>query len=313
MQKILSIDSQILNTFQSCARKAEYSFVDNLHPPEKEEALERGDLMHKMLEVYYSVQVDNFNHDTEVWRAIREAGIFDPEKTQVETFSKKRDFAIGVGRFFSTKMNLPSDEVDETIFQFREYCNYYEHDSWHPLAVEEVGSKILYEDDNYKFIYNFKIDLVAEQGRVIAPFDHKTAKRRQEPSSLSNQFIGYCYGLGLNNIVVNKIGFQKTLSPQQRFNRFILTIDNSRIKEWIENTVLWCARMIEAQERDSWPMNLTSCDKYSGCIFSSLCETDPESRLYKIERDFKVGDQWDVAKELERQKRFDAESASEIN
>lgn len=295
-QKILSIDATILNTYQSCARKAKYNFIDNLRPPDKEEALERGDLVHKMLEVYYSLQLKNFSYDTEVWRVILESGIKPPiDRAHGTTVN----FAVQVGRYFSTKMSLPIEEIEESIFQFKEYCNYFQHDSWSPLAVEEVGSKILFEDENYKFIYNFKIDLVAEQGRIIAPFDHKTSKRRSEPSSLSNQFIGYCYGLGLNHIVVNKIGFQKTLSPQQRFNRFILTIDEDRIEEWKRNTISWCARILQSEESESWDMNLTSCDKYSGCIYSSLCETDPESRLYKIERDFKVEKPWDVGSVLE--------------
>lgn len=295
-QKILSIDATILNTFQSCARKAKYSFIDNLRLPEKEEALERGDLIHKMLEVYYSLQLKNFDFNTEVWKEILQSGIKAPINRAHETI---KEFAVSVGRYFSTKMELQTEDIEESIFQFKEYCNYYQHDSWNPLAVEEVGSKILYEDQLYKFIYNFKIDLVAEQGKIIAPFDHKTSRRRQEPSSLSNQFIGYCYGLGMNNIVINKIGFQKTLSPQQRFNRFILTIDDERIKEWIDNTIFWCVEILRARDNEQWPMNLTSCDKYSGCIYSRLCETDPESRLYKIERDFKVENPWDVSRVLE--------------
>lgn len=296
MQKILSIDATTLNAFQNCARKAKYSFIDNLRPPEKEEALERGDLIHKMMEVYYSLQLKNFDFNTEVWKEIISSGIKAPANKKHEVI---RDFSIQIGQYFSTKMDLGIEDIEESIFQFREYANYYQHDSWCPLAVEEVGSKILFENEEYKFIYNFKIDLVAEQGKIIAPFDHKTSRRRQEPSSLSNQFIGYCYGLGMSNIVINKIGFQKSLTPQQRFNRFILTIDDARINEWVENTVWWCARLVQAKENDNWPMNLTSCDKYSGCIYSRLCESDPESRLYKIERDFKVDRPWDVARELE--------------
>ena len=250
-----------------------------------------------MLEIYYSLQLKNFDFDTPVWKEIISSGIKAPVNKKHESI---REFSIQVGQYFSTKMSLATEDIEESIYQFREYCNYYERDQWNPLAVEEVGSKILYEDEFYKFIYNFKIDLVAERGTIIAPFDHKTSRRRSEPSSLSNQFIGYCYGLGLNNIVINKIGFQKSLSPQQRFNRFILTIDDARIQEWIENTTQWCARILESQENNSWPMNLTSCDKYSGCIYSSLCESDPESRIYKIERDFKVEQPWDIAKELEK-------------
>lgn len=295
-QKILSIDGQVLNTYQLCARRMKYAFIDNVHPEQKAEALESGDLMHKMLEVYYSLQLDDFDFQTETWHTIKEAGLIPP--TSREFYSIK-DFAIKCGRFFGINMNIQVEDVEEVIHHFFEYTDYFQHDTWHPLAVEEVGSKVLFEDERIKIIYNFKIDLIAEQGRIIAPFDHKTSRRRSEASSLSNQFIGYCYGLGLNNLVVNKIGFQKTLSPQQRFNRSILTIDDDRIKEWVVNTVHWCARIIESELTNEYDMNLTSCDKYSGCIFARLCESDPASRFFKIERDFKIGDDWDVAKHLE--------------
>ena len=274
-QQILSFDSQILNTFQACARKTELTFVQNVQPLSKAEALEKGDLMHKMLEVYYSLQCEKYNEESDVWTAIREAGLVVPEK---KTFFPIQDFSIQCGRFFSTRLELEGNEIEETIFQFREYSNYFQHDSWHPLAVEEVGSVILFESEDWKIIYNFKIDLIAEQGRIIAPFDHKTAKRREEPSSMSNQFIGYCFGLKMNNIVVNKIGFQKTLSPMERFNRYILPISDARIEEWRANTIFWAKRMIEARETEYYEMNLTSCDKYSGCIFRRLCESDPEAR-----------------------------------
>lgn len=291
-QRILSIDSQILNTFQSCQRKCQLSFQQNLKPQETAEALEKGDLMHKLLEVYYSLQLDNPNFNTEVWKTLREAGIDKP-------LDEPHRFALKCAPFFASRMNMPMEEAEEVIYQFKEYSEYYKHDSWHPLAVEEVGSKVLYEDEELKVIYTFKIDLVAEQGRTIAPFDHKTSKRRSAPSSLSNQFIGYCYGLNLNNIVINKIGFQKTLSPKERFQRFILTISKERIQEWVNNTVFWARALNDAMIQEQWPMNLTSCDKYSGCVFMPVCESDPESRLYKIERDFKVNEQWDPAKVLE--------------
>jgi hypothetical protein len=214
-------------------------------------------------------------------------------------------------------MELPIEEIESTIYQFSEYCKYYEHDSWKPLAVEEVGSKLIFEDKDYQIIYSCKTDLVAQQVNIIAPFDHKTSKRREEPSSLSNQFIGTCYVLGFNNIVINKIGFQKTLKANERFQRFILTIDEARIAEWLQNTIFWsffhlmltaedrkeritaAQHMVDQLEIVSHPMNLTSCDKYSGCIYSSLCESSPEGRNWKIERDYKKEKDWDVAKILE--------------
>jgi hypothetical protein len=47
-------------------------------------------------------------------------------------------------------------------------------------------------------------------------------------------------------------------------------------------------------------MRFTSCNNYSeGCPYLKLCESSPEGRLYKIERDFKIEQDWDPAKQLE--------------
>jgi hypothetical protein len=206
--------------------------------------------------------------------------------------------AIEAGTYFSTKLSIPLEVCDEVIKHFKDYAEFYTYDEWHPLAVEEVGSKVLYQDSDLKIYYNYKIDLIAEKGHMVAPFDHKTGKMRKDPLSLSNQFIGYCYALGTNYIVMNKIGFQKTLPPAERFQRFIFNIDNNRIEEWKKNAIWWLKRYAECIETNDYPMNLTSCDKYSGCIFRRVCEADPNDREYKLARDFDTIEKWDVAKTL---------------
>ena len=294
--KILNIDSQMLNMIQMCARKTQYSFIYNLQPHEKEESLEKGDLMHKMLEVYYSMKLDGgADRQSPIWNELIVGASIFPTGDPVSV-------GIDAGLYFASMMSIPSTTSDMVIDQFKAYTEYYAHDDWHPLSVEEVGSKVLYETEDFKIIYNFKVDLVAEKGRIIIPFDHKTSAQRKEPSSLSNQFIGYCYGLGTESILVNKIGFQKTLTPAERFQRYILTIDKDRIAEWEENSIYWALQYAQYWKDDFFPMNLTSCDKYSGCIFKRICETDPDNRGWKLKRDFTTVEQWDVARTLESQK-----------
>jgi hypothetical protein len=267
----------------------------NLQPIEKGEALEKGDLMHKMLEVYYSLNMDVANLGTEVWTKLEQAGIKP---------GKPLETAVEAAYFFSMLMDLPVELVEETVHQFREYCEYYKYDKWRPRAVEETGIKTLYEDDNLLVKYSFKIDLVAEHGNLIAPFDHKTGSRSKDPTSVSNQFIGYCWGINSNTLVVNKIGFQKTLPPQQRFQRYVKTIDNDRIKEWLRNSEYWVKKLArhvfpENEEDENWEMNLTSCDKYSGCPFLDVCESNPAIREFKLERNFKPSEhKWDVSENL---------------
>ena len=295
-QRIISCDSTILNTLQACARKCDLSFNKNVHTVSKASPLERGDLMHKMLEIYYALKGDCFRLNSPVWTELTSAGLIIPTSREHMIIV---NFATACGRYFATQMELEADDVESVYFQFKEYCIFNQHDNWIPLAVEEVGSKVLFENEDFKFIYNFKIDLIAQQGNNIVPWDHKTSKRREEVSDLSNQFIGYAWALNLEHVLVNKIGFQKTLKPGERFQRFILNISSARRKEWQQNTINWMFQLVNNQNSDNWPMNLTSCDKYNGCLYKPLCSADPESREYKIERDYKIGDSWDVAHILE--------------
>jgi hypothetical protein len=296
-QEIISLDSQMLSSFQSCAQKFNYQFVQNLRTDEKAEALEKGDLMHKLLEVAYPMRMNKDYTTRDNFIELQQAGFKIPENPNHQVI---RNFADLVADYYAIKMSLPEENVREIIHHFNEYWDYYEHDKWNPLAVEQVGSKILYEDDDVKIVYNFKIDMVAELGNIIAPWDHKTSKRRQEPNSMSNQFIGYCYGLSLNNIVINTIGFQKTLKPKERFNRFILTIDDDRIAEWRVNTIKEVLDMRAAMKENDYRKRFTSCNNFSsGCAYLPICESSPGGRLYKIERDYKVEDVWDPAKKLE--------------
>jgi hypothetical protein len=267
----------------------------------KAAALEKGDLMHKMLEIYYSLSYNRVRAESDTWKLICEDLKTDALKLALELTKREEiiKFAIQVAPIFTAKMDLAPDESDADIYQFQEYCNYYEYEAWNVLAVEEVASKILFDSPQVRIIYNGKMDIIAEKGTMIAPWDHKTSSRRSESTSLSNQFIGYAYLLGLNNVVVNKIGFQKSLKPGERFTRDILTIPGSRIAEWADNTIQWVFKLIDSIDEDNWPMNLTSCDKYSGCIFKKICESEPINRLYRIEKDYKIGDKWDVAKILE--------------
>lgn len=292
--KILNVDSSILNTIQNCARKAQYSHIYNLQPHEKDEALEKGDLMHKMLETYYSLHLDNGpDMESGLWQELVQLAGITP------SMSDPVQVGIQAGIYFASMMSIPSTISEEVVDQFQAYCEFYRHDEWHPIAVEEVGSKIMYQDNDLTIVYNFKIDLIAERGRTIMPWDHKTGSRRHTPSSLSNQFIGYCYALGANYIMINKIGFQKSLKPAERFQRFPLPIASDRIQEWVENSIHWAVEYSRHQDDNYFPMNFTSCDKYSGCIFQHICEADPETRATKMERDFVQVEPWDVAKALE--------------
>lgn len=313
-QRIVSFDATILSTYQACERKFQLQFVENLFPSSKPPALEKGDLVHKMLEIYYALQLPDKRDllQKEVFKALYDAQLLFDNLLENPELERIAEFAVNAGRFFAAKTDLPVEQCGEATYQFSEYYKQYRNDSWQPLAVEETGSKILYESEELKVVYNCKIDLIAQKASTIAPWDHKTYSRSKMTSSLSNQFIGYCWLLDLNHIVINKIGFQKTKPPGERFIREVIMYSDEQKQEWVANTVIWAYRFAKSEQLleeygviDKNPglhllsANYTSCDKYSGCIYYPICSRKPEMRLMEIQNNYKVREPWDVAKLLE--------------
>lgn len=293
-QNVITLDSQILNTMQLCERRTKYTFIDSIVPSEKAEALERGDLMHKLLEIYEGLRCNLVDYESQTWRTLHEAGFTDESRTTA------KEYAVRAARFLASRMDLGVDEINSIIYQFEEYVEYYKDDPWETLALESTGSKVLYEDDETKIIYTFKIDRLAKKDTILAPWDYKTSKMRRPTSSLSNQFMGYAWATDSNYVIVDKIGFQKTLSPAERFQRVFLSYDNERIEEWKANATFWAFKYAALLDNPSGStMNLTSCDKYSGCIYRPICEKGESGREWVINRDYVKTEKWDPAKALE--------------
>jgi len=282
--RTIALDSQILNTLCSCPRKVRLEFLQNWRPTEKAEALEKGDLMHRMLAHYYQGRKDGHK----------------PYDTVNE--------AVEIARRASVDMDLNESTVDENIKQFKSYALWYQSDGWEPLEIERPFSKVLYEREDVegkeglRVLYEGVIDLITKTPHGIFVTDHKTASRRSTPSKLSNQFMGYAWATDSSNFIVNRIGFQKTLGEQERFQRVMLSYNSPIIEEWKEQAIYWTRVLVNYIDTGYFPPNFTSCDKYSGCIFQKVCEAIPEVREFKLMTNFYVGEPWsphtrDAAKE----------------
>lgn len=279
---IVAVDSTKLNTLQLCARKHNWVFNNAVSPLAKPDYLERGSLIHHMMQVYY------------VLRKYRTRW-----QQNHRTHEDIINICIRVGEYFAIKMQLEVEEVTSIIFQFQEYCRFYEHDGWDNIvSVEQSGSLLLHEDEKIIILWDIKPDLVLQLSNGLIAVDHKTAKQRKEPAKIANQFMGYCWALGINNICVNKIGFQKTLKPQERFNRYTLSYANDVLEEWKDNTVWWIKQLLSHVDADYWPANFTSCDKYAGCVFQSVCVKERVAREYELMKSFEISDHWDVGRNL---------------
>jgi hypothetical protein len=174
-------------------------------------------------------------------------------------------------------------------------------DGWKPLVapdgkpmVEQTFSVVLYEDPTIKIIYSGKIDLVADTPVGIIIVDHKTESRKSDPSTLTNQFVGYANALKIYNVWINKIGFQKTLSRADRFRRYIKPYNPDWVEEWKQGVIEDVKSAALDIQNNTFRPNFSACDRsFWGCEFKILCETTADNRKFKARTFFKVGDPWD--------------------
>lgn len=286
MRENIILDSQILNSIQMCPLRTDLSFNKDLRPLITAEPLESGDLLHKMMESYYS---DLMIGGTTI--------TYDNER-----FKQAVDKAIGVGELHSVELSILPATVSEIIYQFAENIKYHRMDGWKILEVEKPLIKELYKDDNLGIFLSGKIDVIADIPRVgISVVDHKSSKRNQDPDPLSNQFSLYSWATGLKYVLINRVGFQKTLTPEKRFVRQQLFYTTGQLQRWEQNTIWWAKFYYFCLKNNSWPENRTSCDKFGGCIFTDICSSaTEEGRTQKMISNFIVGPKWDVTKILKR-------------
>lgn len=284
-KRVIAVDSQMLEGIQTCSRYYNYAFVRHITTHKSKFYLDRGTLLHSILSEYYSN-------------------------------GKNMDNAISKSWIESAELTLTGEEVEEVHNNLRDYAEHYSSDRWEALTdtegqplIERVATKILFEDENFMFVYQGVIDLQIciagmslPDGLVIV--DHKSTNRRSALIDLNNQFIGYCWMTGCQRIIKNEIGFQKSLKPHERFVRHLLSYEATRIEEWVENSIHWLKQLVFCHEADIWPMNLTSCSKWSsfltggGCMMIDVCTATPDFREYKLERDYKIREPWDVGRKL---------------
>jgi hypothetical protein len=281
-KEIVVFDSQRLASVQSCGYKYHLTFERDLIPVEKQRALEYGDLIHRMLQTYYTIHKYRSR-----WPA---------------HFSMKRMIQIceRVAEYYAPSLELELEDVEEALRTFREYVEFYWGERLETIAVEQVGSKVMYEDDNLIILYESKIDWIVSMANVkVMCVDHKTYSRRDETLGLSNQFMGYCWMTGTTNLMVNKIGKQKTIKPKEKFLRPIMSYPPPVLEEWRRNAVYWIKEALRWKREEYYPKSFTSCKNGSNiCIFRTVCEAPLETRLHTIHQLFEKGPKWDVGSDL---------------
>jgi len=246
-----------------------------MRPIGKAEALERGSVMHTMLAHYY--------------RGKKEG------RTGPDQHGKLVQEAIALGREEAAVADFDLQQFEEEDLQtFKDNILHHQYDGWTILSVEEPFTKLLYDSEDLMILYEGIVDLhIKEPKGEEAVVDHKTEARKSHPFELSNQFQGYQWAFN-SKIIVNKIGFQKTLPPEEKFRRLHFPYKDNLIDEWRSDLVHHIRDAMRWHRENYFPRNRTSCDKYSGCIFQRVCKEVPEMREYRLNQFYVQSEPWDV-------------------
>jgi hypothetical protein len=326
------MDATLLTSIMSCPRLSDFRFNHNLVSiGGKSNSLECGSIVHKFLEVYNGSMIKGIKRDEALGFGLAAAELYIQGCKYCTGFTGlvcDDCSGIGVVNSFADEVtnclkcngtgkilkpscghevngypgvtNTPKDSdghkigwswVLDTCNQYHEY---YRNDFWVPLEVEVVKGEILYEDDEIRVMWKAKLDRIVDTNEGIYPVDAKTMKQRRDTLSLNNQFIGQCLLMKTRRVFIDKIGFQTTLKPAEKFLRPPMTYSAARLMEWQSETLPYYAKLLLMYaEGGHYPPNYTHCEnKYGNCAFVKVCEADPMMREEELKLGFIVGEKW---------------------
>jgi hypothetical protein len=275
-KKNIILDASTFSTLMSCARLTDFRFNHSFVSIRgKSSSLIKGSIVHAVLENFYKSIIGGMSRSQAV------------------------GFGLAAGQAYASSddaRNVNSEDVELALKTSEEYLDFYKNDFWIPLEVECVKGAVIYEDDEIRILWKAKYDWIVDTTQLITSVDHKTMSQRRDTLTLNNQFMGQCVLLGVRSMFVNKIGFQKSLKPEEKFTRLMINYTNDQLVEWQSTIVPYYAKlMLMYQESEYWPPNFTHCEnKYGFCTFKDVCSSDRNMREETLKQFFEVGKKWDV-------------------
>lgn len=305
-KKNVIMDATLLSSLMSCARYHDIRFNHRMAAGKgKSNSLEVGSLVHKVLEVYYKHIIKGFPRSEAIGAGLIAGQLYVTGCGGCASFISTDGTKPSCGHEpdeYPGVQNTPElSEGYDVGWRFAldtcaQYFEFYKNDAWTPLEVENVRGNIIYEDDEIRVLWKAKFDLIIDTNQIgIVSLDHKTFKQRRDKSSLSNQFMGHCVLLGSRNVIVNKIGLQKTLKIDERLTREVVSLSSDRLLEWQSETVPYYAyKYIQYIEAEYWPPDYTHCDNmYGACPYKQVCEADRNMREEVLRNNYILTPVWD--------------------
>jgi hypothetical protein len=231
-----------------------------------------GSVVHQALEVYYK------NYD--------------------KPFMERAELALDTAGESLKATTLDSKSGETVIRTLGEYLKYRKDDRLIPKEVEVPFATTLYEGkdlqgEDIQILYEGKIDLIAEENNETIVIDHKTTSINTSLVDLKVQFLGYHWATGLK-VVVNRIGFQSSLKPEEKFKRYPLRFEKRVVQDFEKFLISKSLELALYLDRKEFPQNFAACDSaYGECTYAEICRY-PTLQEETIKFNYVEAEPWDV-------------------
>lgn len=293
----LAVDSTSLGEFKTCPRKYYYRIILGLQPNEESVHLTFGILLHTGSELYDKFKAKGFDHEVALLHVVKWA--------MTVTWNKALQRPAFTGTPEKNRLTLLRSLVW--------YLDQYEGGEATALqpfilkngkpAVElsfhfDSGAKARSTGEPISLCGHLdKIKLLNDRPYIM---DIKSTKSTLSPHFFAqfnphNQFSLYslagqvAFDQPTAGLIIDAVQVGVNFS---RMHRELIQRDQAQIDEWLGMLGYWLQQMEVAALAASWPMNETSCDKYGGCDFRSICSKSPASRQLWLDKGFRQ-QQWD--------------------
>lgn len=312
-KKNVVLDATILSALMNCPRFADLRYNRRfIQIGGKSNSLEAGSIVHKILEVYNKNIINGFKRPMAIESAFVAGLMYIQSCPQCKDFEPteqiKKPLCGHEPNEYPGTPNTPAEAEPKSykvgwkwvLETMQQYFDYYRTDHWVPLEVEIVKGQVLYEDDEIRILWKSKLDLTVDTNQGIYPVDHKSMKQRRDNLTLNNQFIGQCHIMKTRNVFINKIGFQASLEPKEKFTRPAMSFSAARLIEWQSEILPYYAKLLLMyDEAGHYPPNWTHCEgKFGNCVFSDVCQADPSMREEELKNNFIVGPEWNPTNDV---------------